>query len=61
MGDGGPQNDPFNRAQDADEYHGSMMRITVSDTAGSGYTIPSSNPFSGGGETPREYPFLYLF
>ena len=59
VGDGGPQNDPFGRAQDANEFHGSMMRISVSADA-DGYAIPSDNPFAGGGETVRGY-FLFLF
>lgn len=61
VGDGGPQNDPFDRAQNTDEYHGSMMRITVTSELGSGYTVPSDNPFSGGGEREIAKRFPPLF
>ncbi|CAM9681651.1 unnamed protein product, partial [Sphacelaria rigidula] len=50
IGDGGPQNDLSDRGQDVDEYHGSIVRISVPSTAGaSGYEIPIDNPFASGG------------
>lgn len=50
VGDGGPQNDPGDKAQNLGEFHGSMVRISVSSTlADSGYEIPASNPFDGSG------------
>ncbi|CAM9355064.1 unnamed protein product, partial [Choristocarpus tenellus] len=51
IGDGGPQEDPSNYAQDPTNMHGSMMRIEVSsDPDETGYTIPSSNPFAHSGK-----------
>lgn len=51
IGDGGPQNDPADRAQDVSEYHGSIIRISVSSSSGAtGYEIPSDNPFASGGD-----------
>lgn len=50
VGDGGPQNDPDNKAQDRTAYHGSMVRISVpSTTGGTGYDIPLGNAFDGTG------------
>eukprot|EP00752_Nemacystus_decipiens_P008421 g7527.t1 len=50
VGDGGPQNDPMNRAQDLSEYHGSIVRISVpSDVSASGYELSAGNPFDGAG------------
>lgn len=50
VGDGGPQNDPEDRAQDLSKYHGSIVRISVpSALSGSGYDIPAGNPFDGAG------------
>ncbi|CAM9680684.1 unnamed protein product [Pylaiella littoralis] len=42
-GDGGPQTDYTNQAQDNTNMLGSMMRITVPSGAGTGYTSPSGN------------------
>ncbi|CAN0529867.1 unnamed protein product, partial [Ectocarpus sp. 8 AP-2014] len=48
VGDGGPQNDPDNKAQDMTNLHGSIVRISVPSTAmGTGYEIPVGNPFDG--------------
>ncbi|CAM9894089.1 unnamed protein product [Pylaiella littoralis] len=50
-GDGGPQTDYTNQAQDNSNLLGSMMRITVPSGSGtSGYTIPSGNLGGGKGE-----------
>ncbi|CBJ29140.1 conserved unknown protein [Ectocarpus siliculosus] len=49
MGDSGPQLDTFDRGQDPNILHGSIIRIGVSSEMESGYSIPSGNPFSGGG------------
>ncbi|CAN0083513.1 unnamed protein product [Ectocarpus sp. 6 AP-2014] len=55
VGDGGPQNDPDNKAQDMTNLHGSIVRISVPSTAmGTGYEIPVGNPFDGAnGEKPE--------
>lgn len=55
VGDGGPQNDPFDNAQDLTVLHGSIVRISVPSSAtGSNYTIPAGNAFDGtNGESPR--------
>lgn len=50
MGDSGPQLDTFDNGQNPDTLHGSIIRIEVTSEMGSGYSIPSSNPFSGGGK-----------
>jgi uncharacterized repeat protein (TIGR03806 family) len=54
FGDGGPGDDPNNRAQDTTSFHGSMLRI---DVLGAGvsypvnpYDIPVDNPFAGNAE-----------
>ncbi|CAM9654267.1 unnamed protein product, partial [Choristocarpus tenellus] len=50
IGDGGPQQDATNKAQDPTNMHGSMMRVLVSsDPDITGYTIPDSNPFATSG------------
>ncbi|CAM9927960.1 unnamed protein product, partial [Ectocarpus sp. 4 AP-2014] len=49
MGDSGPQLDTSERGQDPNILHGSIIRIEVSSEMKSGYSIPSGNPFSGGG------------
>ncbi|RZJ36005.1 MAG: T9SS type A sorting domain-containing protein [Flavobacterium sp.] len=45
MGDGGSGGDPGNRAQNINEYLGKLLRIDVS--GGSGYSVPSDNPYAG--------------
>lgn len=51
VGDGGPQNDPDNRAQDLTTLHGSIVRISVpSAVAGTGYDIPVGNFVGVNGE-----------
>ena len=44
MGDGGSGGDPEDRAQNLNTLLGKILRIDVS---GSGYTIPSGNPYAG--------------
>src|SRR5262245_50868576 len=47
-GDGSPQGDPDNRAQDINQLVGKMLRIDVNTTNGSmPYSSPSTNPFFG--------------
>lgn len=50
MGDGGSGNDPDNRAQNASELLGKMLRIDVGvpDADAVGYRIPQDNPFVTG-------------
>lgn len=63
-GDTGPQLDPSNHGQDPNTLHGSITRIVVDSQMGSSYTVPSSNPFSGGGEFRHAFcpclPFVTL-
>jgi glucose/arabinose dehydrogenase len=48
VGDGGPGNDPGNRAQDVDDPLGKILRIDVNRTSGDQpYSSPGSNPFVG--------------
>src|SRR5262249_12561586 len=44
-GDGGPGNDPNNRAQNQDELLGKILRIDVNTTGAAPYVSPSTNPF----------------
>jgi glucose/arabinose dehydrogenase len=44
MGDGGSANDPGNRAQDAQELLGKILRIDVD--RGTPYAIPATNPYA---------------
>lgn len=46
IGDGGPGNDPQNRAQDPNQLFGKMLRIDVSTA--NGYAVPPDNPFLDG-------------
>ncbi len=56
VGDGGPQGDPNNRAQDKGQLLGKILRIDVDNTGGadcdtsgnSNYAIPAGNPFADG-------------
>ena len=48
IGDGGPQGDPKNVAQDLSNLLGTIIRIDVDQTQGNlAYAIPSDNPFTG--------------
>lgn len=64
VGDGGPQNDPDNRAQDHSEYHGSIIRIAVPSYVpdafdeDTGYEIPAGNAFDG--SDGKAWGFLVL-
>ncbi len=46
-GDGGPGNDPNDRALNRTELLGKMLRISPNTGAGGGYTVPNSNPYFG--------------
>jgi glucose/arabinose dehydrogenase len=48
VGDGGPNRDPDNRAQNLDDLHGKILRIDVDHADGSQpYSSPIDNPFFG--------------
>ena len=49
MGDSGNQFDKSLKAQDPNELHGSIMRISVNSNMGVDYEIPDGNPFQNGG------------
>ncbi|CAM9489330.1 unnamed protein product, partial [Hapterophycus canaliculatus] len=53
IGDAGPQYDTTNNGQSPDTLHASIVRISVTSEIGSGYSIPSSNPFADGGGLPE--------
>ena len=46
LGDGGSGGDPFRNAQNPTSLLGKILRIDVESSSG-GYSIPSTNPFSG--------------
>src|SRR5215831_15214998 len=53
-GDGGSANDPGNRAQNVNDYHGKILRIDIDhatagtpSSPGTPYSSPASNPFFG--------------
>jgi len=46
IGDGGPDGDSNNQAQNTSSLHGKILRIDV-ESGGTPYSIPSSNPFVG--------------
>jgi glucose/arabinose dehydrogenase len=47
LGDGGGSNDPDNLAQNPQTLLGKMLRLDVGGGYGTGYSIPSDNPFVG--------------
>jgi uncharacterized repeat protein (TIGR03806 family) len=49
LGDGGSGGDPAGHGQNTDTLLGSMLRIDVGDGSSDSYTIPTDNPFVGGG------------
>lgn len=53
LGDGGPQGDPFEHAQDPWSPKGKVLRIDVN--SGVPYAIPPDNPFAAGGGAPEVY------
>lgn len=46
MGDGGPQGDPSNRAQDRGQILGKILRIDPRSSGKDAYRIPPGNPFA---------------
>jgi hypothetical protein len=46
LGDGGSGNDPDERAQNAQDLLGKMLRLDVSGGVGTSYAIPADNPFA---------------
>ncbi len=55
MGDSGNQFDKSKKAQDPDEMHGSIMRISLDSNMGTAYEIPDGNPFQAGGAFDQEF------
>lgn len=55
FGDGGSANDPFNNAQNPDNWYGALLRIDVDSE--SPYGIPVDNPFAAGGGAPEIYAY----
>jgi uncharacterized repeat protein (TIGR03806 family) len=51
FGDGGPQGDPYERAQDPRTLKGKILRLDVSVPGP--YRIPADNPFAHGGGAPE--------
>lgn len=60
MGDGGPQEDTTNNGQNTNTLHGSIMRISVDSQMDSSYSVPGSNPYSGGGKSRLVAPVVTL-
>ena len=48
LGDAGPQEDPYDHAQNTDILFGSIVRISV-PSSGTGYEVPSDN-YPGAGD-----------
>ena len=59
MGDGGSGNDPSHLAQDRRSLLGKMLRIDVNvpDSDGTGFVVPSDNPFRDGTTFPEIWSF----
>lgn len=56
FGDGGPQNDADEHAQDPDLLLGKILRIDPTRSAdGARYSIPADNPWADGGGRPEVY------
>jgi glucose/arabinose dehydrogenase len=62
LGDGGSGDDPQHRAQNPQEFLGKMLRIDVNvpDGHGSGYQVPTDNPFLRSGP-PLTRPEIWAF
>jgi len=58
IGDGGEQNDPFNRAQDLSTHYGKIMRVSIEPAGGEEISIPADNPFVG---DPAALPEIYAY
>lgn len=56
-GDGGGGGDPGNNAQNVNSLLGKILRITVPADPAQPYTIPSGNPFAGGGGAPEIFAY----
>jgi glucose/arabinose dehydrogenase len=56
VGDGGSEDDPDNNGQNTDTLLGKILRIDPSP--GGGYTIPSTNPFTG---QPDKRPEIWAY
>lgn len=52
FGDGGKFGDPFNHAQNTENYFGKILRIDVSSD--SNYSVPDDNPFYGSDSNKQE-------
>lgn len=60
IGDGGPQGDPNNNAQNLTKLYGKILRIDVNNTSGGrNYSIPNTNPFYQNVNGYREEIFSY--
>ena len=53
IGDGGPQGDPLDAAQNKFTLRGKVLRINVD--SGTPYGIPADNPFAAGGGAREVY------
>eukprot|EP01125_Pyxidicula_operculata_P011191 TRINITY_DN3659_c0_g1_i5.p1 TRINITY_DN3659_c0_g1~~TRINITY_DN3659_c0_g1_i5.p1 ORF type:complete len:414 (-),score=25.73 TRINITY_DN3659_c0_g1_i5:29-1270(-) len=59
-GDGGSADDPYDNGQNLSNLLGKMLRIDVSGEWGTGYSIPTTNPFStGDGITKKMEIYAY--
>jgi len=62
IGDGGPQGDPNNNAQNLTNLYGKILRIDVNKQSfdgGENYSIPEDNPFANNTNGYREEIFAY--
>ena len=57
FGDGGSGGDPNSNGQNVNVPFGKILRLDVDHDSGSGYAIPTDNPFANGGGKPEIYAF----
>lgn len=55
VGDGGPDADPNNRAQDLSTHLGKILRVDV-ESGASPYAVPATNPYK---DRPGAYPLIW--
>jgi glucose/arabinose dehydrogenase len=57
IGDGSPFKDLLSTGKDADDLLGSLLRIDPEQSGERPYSVPSDNPFAGGGGAPEVWAY----